>query len=87
MNRALRSFKAAPNAVMTEGALAETGRRSRVSIRYQEYPSVSRASTTADDAQRGGVDSELLCDVPRRSAVADNSGYDIRALLELACHR
>src|ERR1700759_4615627 len=50
MNSALRSIRGVRNAVITEGALAETGRRRRVSIRYLKKtpacPELPRPHTT-----------------------------------------
>ena len=55
MNSAWRSIKGVRNAVITEGALAETGRRSRVSTRYLRKtpacPELPRPHTTHRGAE------------------------------------
>src|SRR5215831_10851458 len=55
MNRAWRSVNGVRNAVITEGALAETGRRSRVSTRYLRKtpacPELPRPHTTHRGAE------------------------------------
>src|SRR5262249_2031579 len=79
MNSAWRSIKGVRKAVITEGALFETGRRSRVSTRYLRKtpacPELPRPHTT----QRGAEPIPMRCAMSRvarrlRAILATTSG-------------
>jgi hypothetical protein len=65
MNSALRSIRGVRNAVITEGALAETGRRRRASTRYLKKipacPELPRPHTT----HRGAEPIPIRCAMSR----------------------
>ena len=85
MNSALRSIKGVRNAVMTEGALAETGRRSRVSTRYLRktpaWPELPRPHMT----HRGAQPIPIRCAIVARGGpVTNNFGDDVGAFRDFA---
>src|SRR6187200_1559505 len=85
MNRAPRSCNGVRNAVMTEGALAETGSRSRVSMRYLKKtpacPELPRPHTT----HRGAEPISIRCAMSRvasrlRTILATTSALSLVSL-------
>src|SRR6185437_6152491 len=78
MNSAWRSIKGVRNAVITEGALAETGRRSRVSTKYLRRtpacPELPRPHTTHRGAERMPIRCAMSCVAARlRTILATTS--------------
>src|SRR5262245_37499164 len=79
MNSASRSIKGVRNAVITEGALAETGRRSRVSIRYLKKTPACPELPRPHITHRGAEPIPIRCAMSRvagrlRTILAATSG-------------